>query len=480
MISPYFGGLSTKHGYQKVLMAASGLIAAGALGYALAWNNAALIAAQVVMGVGSGTLGVTRAYVADKSTPEQRTYLLAYTTAVQYAGFTCMPFVGGFLAFLVKDRRIPILGKFLVLTSFTAPAIFMMVAALVLLVLLRLVFKDSIPKPKNKTKNAKQVSASTKKSTPLVKTEADIVYSNASAAKYLMGAPSDVSLASRSGWASDSDDEAYGGKNGGGNGPVGLFVDSDDEAEGEAMRRPSSAVSISVPLPPVSSSRDAESGLLMPAGTMAGGHDGNGNIVGSSGYGSVPAEEEREQGSGPGAEGDGDLEGGGEAVARADAWCRMPSLPEMLIYGGFLLNMSTKGTIACFETLGAEYAMTHFGMTSAQAGSTFATFGTIGVASLLSMRLICRFYNDVQIVLGGMAVMIVACLMFVTKPEGASGLPLFLIAVFLMYSVGYPIGHTAVLGLFSKVVGAQPQGALLGWFGSAGSLARIAFPVIAG
>lgn len=37
-----------------------------------------------------------------------------------------------------------------------------------------------------------------------------------------------------------------------------------------------------------------------------------------------------------------------------------------------------------------------------------------------------------------------------------------------------------VLGLFSKVVGAQPQGTLLGWFGSAGSLARIGFPVIAG
>lgn len=48
--------------------------------YALAWNKTALIMAQVIMGVGSGTLGVTRAYVADKSTAEQRTYLLAYTT----------------------------------------------------------------------------------------------------------------------------------------------------------------------------------------------------------------------------------------------------------------------------------------------------------------------------------------------------------------------------------------------------------------
>lgn len=116
----------------------------------------------------------------------------------------------------------------------------------------------------------------------------------------------------------------------------------------------------------------------------------------------------------------------------------------MLIYGGFLLNMSTKGTIACFETLGAEYAMTHFSLTSAEAGSVFATFGSIGVMSLLSMRILCRYFNDVKIVLGGLSVMIVACLVFVTSPHGARGLPVFLGAVFLMYSVGYPIGHTAV------------------------------------
>merc|ERR1711865_388365 len=53
-------------------------------------------------------------------------------------------------------------------------------------------------------------------------------------------------------------------------------------------------------------------------------------------------------------------------------------------------------------------------------------------------------------------------------------------AIFLIYSVGYPIGHTAVIGLFSKVVGRRPQGTLQGWFASAGSLARIIFPVISG
>lgn len=34
---------------------------------------------QNYSGVESGTLGVTRGYVADKTTPAQRTYLLAYT-----------------------------------------------------------------------------------------------------------------------------------------------------------------------------------------------------------------------------------------------------------------------------------------------------------------------------------------------------------------------------------------------------------------
>lgn len=45
---------------------------------------------------------------------------------------------------------------------------------------------------------------------------------------------------------------------------------------------------------------------------------------------------------------------------------RLPSRGDMLIYGGFLLNVSTKGTISCFETIGAAYAITTFSLTSAE------------------------------------------------------------------------------------------------------------------
>ena len=57
---------------------------------------------------------------------------------------------------------------------------------------------------------------------------------------------------------------------------------------------------------------------------------------------------------------------------------------------------------------------------------------------------------------------------------------IWLTAMISMYGIGYPIGHTAVIGWFSKAMKNKPQGFLLGIFGSAGSLARIVFPIVTG
>ena len=62
-----------------------------------------LILAQIVMGLGSGTLGVTRAYVAEITPRDKRTAWLSYLTAVQYSGFTVMPVVGAFICRAVKE-----------------------------------------------------------------------------------------------------------------------------------------------------------------------------------------------------------------------------------------------------------------------------------------------------------------------------------------------------------------------------------------
>jgi ceroid-lipofuscinosis MFS transporter 7 len=121
------------------------------------------------------------------------------------------------------------------------------------------------------------------------------------------------------------------------------------------------------------------------------------------------------------------------------------------ILGVMMLNISTKGTIGSFETLGVSIAMSSFGLTASQAGTIVASCGTIGVAALLSMGHLSRFLSDIQLIAGGMLVMALGIMSLTTLDENAENPPWrFIAAIFMIYSVGYPIGHTAVIGLFSK------------------------------
>lgn len=62
--------------------------------------------------------------------------------AFQYAGFTVMPILGGYFSYLLHSREIPLMGRFLVLSEFTAPSFLLIAAGTILLVLLRTVFED--------------------------------------------------------------------------------------------------------------------------------------------------------------------------------------------------------------------------------------------------------------------------------------------------------------------------------------------------
>ena len=122
------------------------------------------------------------------------------------------------------------------------------------------------------------------------------------------------------------------------------------------------------------------------------------------------------------------------------------------ILGCMLLNVATKGSIASFETLGIAFAQSHFDMYSSTAGSVVGTCGTVGVIALLSMGKLAKVLTDVQMIVGGMLVMVIGVLSLMGLPHGGETSPSwrYWIGMFLIYSVGYPIGHTAVIGLFSK------------------------------
>lgn len=150
----------------------------------------------------------------------------------------------------------------------------------------------------------------------------------------------------------DEEDGGDGGCGGGGGGAVvGQYVEisSDDDSFGSGNLSGSGSGAKAF--------EDVERGYQASTAAVGAvgihGRTGPGKEVDASeGEGALLAEEE-----------------GGSWLARK-LRLRLPSKGDMLIYGGFLLNVSTKGTISCFETIGAQYAMTNFSLSSAEVRQT--------------------------------------------------------------------------------------------------------------
>lgn len=121
-----------------------------------------LIASQLLLGVGSGTLGVTRGYVAHVSHKSVRTKFIAWVTALQYAGFTMMPFAGSFLidyfSKMKPESTTSLSMKFLQINQYNSPGILISILAFVGILLLLYVFVDiHFDSKKNDAKNANEI-----------------------------------------------------------------------------------------------------------------------------------------------------------------------------------------------------------------------------------------------------------------------------------------------------------------------------------
>jgi MFS transporter, ceroid-lipofuscinosis neuronal protein 7 len=151
-----------------------------------------------------------------------------------------------------------------------------------------------------------------------------------------------------------------------------------------------------------------------------------------------------------------------EKVALAGGYLYL-TIYDLCILGCMLLNVATKGSIASFETLGIAIAEEYFDMSSSRAGFIIAACGLCGVVALLHLGILERNFTDVYIIAGGMVVMISGiCGLLIIDASGAVGRSDwgYVLSMFLIYGVGYPIGHTAVIGLFSKSTCAFQNGFL--------------------
>jgi ceroid-lipofuscinosis MFS transporter 7 len=124
------------------------------------------------------------------------------------------------------------------------------------------------------------------------------------------------------------------------------------------------------------------------------------------------------------------------------------------ILGCMLLTFTTNGCIDTFETMGIAIAQSHFSMEAGMAGFLVGCCGIIGVVALLNMGLFAERFSDVQLIGGGILFMTTGVALLTTLRENTDAWEnpswKYLVAIFLIYGVGYPIGHTAVIALFSK------------------------------
>ena len=327
LVNPLFGSWSHKYGYTFTLLVACSILWIGTLLYVAVWHMQrweCLIVAQTVLGVGSGTLGVTRAFVADTTAQRLRTQYMAWITAVQYAGFTVTPVIGYALNHVLGNVNLQQQqqqqnnnnnndnnnngggggGGFFVLNRYTAPAYFMTCVATIVIILLLTLFQNRhrVTIRKDKKKKSQKRAAI-----------------------------------------------------------------------------------------------DQEASRIVP-------------VIGMTIY-------------------------------------------DCCIAGCLLLNVATKGSIASFETMGVAVADSHFAESLEQyAGLIVGVSGAVGVVVLLQMGHLTALWTDIQLIVGGMLIMAVGVALWTTLSDDVANNPTwkYVVTIVLIYAVGYPVGHTAVIGLFSK------------------------------
>ncbi|KAN0049880.1 hypothetical protein ACTA71_002978 [Dictyostelium dimigraforme] len=145
------GYLSSKLKYRKVFIGSVGICIVGAILYCFAYLNNGitgriiLIISRLLLGFGAGTLSVVRAYIAEISTPKERTTYIAWASAVQFFGFAITPIIGSTLQFLPVFYIIPPVS----VNTLTSPGWFLTIFNIALLFILIFRFSNPIKKPIN-------------------------------------------------------------------------------------------------------------------------------------------------------------------------------------------------------------------------------------------------------------------------------------------------------------------------------------------
>jgi multidrug resistance protein len=96
--NPIFGKLSDKYGRRPIILLTLAINALGYAAFAFSFDFWTLLGSRVVSGVGGGSIGVAQAYIADVTTPSERSRGMGLVGAAFGLGFVFGPIIGGWLA----------------------------------------------------------------------------------------------------------------------------------------------------------------------------------------------------------------------------------------------------------------------------------------------------------------------------------------------------------------------------------------------
>lgn len=97
LVAPAWGRYSDRFGRRPAIIAGLLITALGYALFGLAGSVGLLLLSRVIQGLGGGTIGVVQAYVADASSPAQRTRSLGWLSAVTSLGAVVGPAIGSVL-----------------------------------------------------------------------------------------------------------------------------------------------------------------------------------------------------------------------------------------------------------------------------------------------------------------------------------------------------------------------------------------------
>lgn len=105
-VAPSWGRFSDRYGRRPAILAGLLLTSGAYLLFAYAGSIAALLVSRLIQGAGGGTIGVVQAYVADASTPKERTKSLGWLSVVTSLGAVAGPAFGSVMI-SIGGRRAP-------------------------------------------------------------------------------------------------------------------------------------------------------------------------------------------------------------------------------------------------------------------------------------------------------------------------------------------------------------------------------------